>query len=101
MRDTIAAIATPRGAGGIGIVRISGPDALRVLEAVFRPASGAASFRPWVLHHGVVHDGGGPLDDLRLLVVTTDVWRTAAAGRARRVLGPDVRVLTRATEQNR
>ena len=64
MRDTIAAIATPRGAGGIGIVRISGPDALRVLEAVFRPASGTASFRPWVLHHGVVHDGGGPLDDV-------------------------------------
>lgn len=63
MRETIAAVATPRGTGGVGIVRISGPDALRVLEAVFRPASGGASFRPWVLRHGMVHDGDGPLDE--------------------------------------
>jgi len=33
--DTIAAIATAQGEGGIAIVRISGPDALRALEAVF------------------------------------------------------------------
>ncbi len=38
--------------------------------------------------------GGGSLEDLRLLVVTTDVWRTGAAERAGRVLGPAVRVLT-------
>jgi amino acid adenylation domain-containing protein len=35
---------------------------------------------------------GGALPDLRLLVVTTDVWRTDGAARARRVLG--CRVLT-------
>jgi len=34
--DTIAAIATPLGEGGIGIVRISGDRALKVLERVFR-----------------------------------------------------------------
>ncbi len=62
--DTIAAIATPRGAGGVGIVRISGPDAGAVLAAVFRPASGIAAFRPWVLHHGMVVDADGPLDDV-------------------------------------
>jgi amino acid adenylation domain-containing protein len=37
---------------------------------------------------------GATLDGLRLLVVTTDVWRTAAAARARAVLGQDVRVIT-------
>jgi len=31
--DTIAAIATPAGVGGIGVIRISGPDAARVLTA--------------------------------------------------------------------
>ena len=31
--DTIAAIATPVGAGGIGIVRLSGPEALPILIA--------------------------------------------------------------------
>jgi tRNA modification GTPase len=33
-RDTIAAVATPAGRGGIGIVRISGPAAARVARAV-------------------------------------------------------------------
>ena len=34
-RDTIAAVATAQGEGGIAIVRISGPGALQALEAVF------------------------------------------------------------------
>ena len=37
--DTIAAIATPLGQGGIGIVRLSGPEALAVAEQVFTPAA--------------------------------------------------------------
>jgi tRNA modification GTPase len=36
--ETIAAIATPPGVGGIGIVRISGPEAFAVGMTVFRPA---------------------------------------------------------------
>ncbi|HLZ24036.1 MAG TPA: tRNA uridine-5-carboxymethylaminomethyl(34) synthesis GTPase MnmE [Ktedonobacterales bacterium] len=39
--DTIAAIATPPGVGGIGIVRMSGPDAFAVGMRVFRPAAHA------------------------------------------------------------
>jgi tRNA modification GTPase len=34
--DTIAAIATPPGPGGIGIVRVSGPHAIALADAVFR-----------------------------------------------------------------
>lgn len=34
--DTIAAIATPAGTGGISIVKISGPDALKIGESLFR-----------------------------------------------------------------
>ena len=36
--DTIAAIATPIGAGGIGIIRISGPDSKSIIETVFESA---------------------------------------------------------------
>ncbi|WP_027364726.1 tRNA uridine-5-carboxymethylaminomethyl(34) synthesis GTPase MnmE [Desulfotruncus alcoholivorax] len=36
--DTIAAISTPLGEGGIGIVRISGPDAVRIATEIFKPA---------------------------------------------------------------
>ncbi|RPF47176.1 tRNA modification GTPase trmE [Thermodesulfitimonas autotrophica] len=35
--DTIAAIATPLGEGGVGIVKVSGPDAVTIASKVFRP----------------------------------------------------------------
>ena len=37
INDTIAGIATPPGPGGIGIIRVSGPGARAVLEALFTP----------------------------------------------------------------
>ena len=37
---TIAAIATPAGEGGIGIIRLSGPKAPEILGAVFRAPAG-------------------------------------------------------------
>src|SRR5512135_1703980 len=40
--DTIAAISTPLGPGGIGIVRISGPQALAVAQRLFRRKGGKA-----------------------------------------------------------
>ena len=38
--DTIAAIATPPGHGGIGIIRVSGPDAFALVLPLFRQAAG-------------------------------------------------------------
>jgi tRNA modification GTPase len=38
--STIAAIATPPGAGGIGIIKISGPEAVRIAALIFRDRSG-------------------------------------------------------------
>lgn len=63
--STIAAIATPPGAGGISIIRISGPGAQEVLARIFRPGSATfRTFEPWRLHRGLVHDGNGEaLDD--------------------------------------
>ncbi len=63
---TIAAIATPPGHGGVGIIRISGPDSHAILGRLFLPASPRFSgFRPWTLHRGRVCDAtGAPLDDV-------------------------------------
>lgn len=41
--DTIAAISTPPGSGGIGVVRLSGPDSLNIARKIFRSTSGATS----------------------------------------------------------
>ena len=38
--DTIAAISTARGKGGVALLRISGPDAISICESVFLPKSG-------------------------------------------------------------
>ena len=38
MEDTIAAIATPLGEGGIGIIRISGESSRNILDRIFKPA---------------------------------------------------------------
>ena len=60
--DTIAAIATPPGLGGIAILRLSGPDALAVLTALFAPAQNAPRpfrFRPRHLHYGRARDRDG------------------------------------------
>lgn len=64
--DTISAIATPAGAGGVGIIRLSGPQAKTVLARMFLPLSPRFSnFRPWVLHRGRVVDlQSEPVDDV-------------------------------------
>lgn len=64
MAKTIAAIATPNAAGGIGIIRISGPDAVSVGTALFTPVSGALlSERPgYSAMLGTVRSGETDLD---------------------------------------
>ncbi|MEJ2212013.1 MAG: tRNA modification GTPase, partial [Anaerolineae bacterium] len=55
--DTIAAISTPVGEGGIGIVRLSGPQAPEILGRLFRPArQPEGALAPRVLHYGHVVD---------------------------------------------
>jgi tRNA modification GTPase len=52
--DTIVAIATPLGEGGIGVVRLSGPAAIPIGARLFRSASGAdpATFASHTVHLG-------------------------------------------------
>ena len=38
--DTIAAISTPHGKGGVAVIRVSGTDAIPICERVFFPKSG-------------------------------------------------------------
>ena len=46
MTDTIAAIATARAPAAIGIVRVSGPETLRVVDRVFAAQNGRPARRP-------------------------------------------------------
>ena len=46
MNDTITAIATPPGEGGIGVIRLSGKDALVIALRLFHPATGPVEEPP-------------------------------------------------------
>src|SRR6266481_4597675 len=55
--DTIAAVATPVGEGGVGIVRVSGPDAERIAAALFvRAETKNGRLKSHMLHYGTIRD---------------------------------------------
>lgn len=69
--DTIAAISTPRGEGGIGIVRISGNNALDILEKIFKPKSGKAikGLRNYSINYGHIFDGETLVDEVLVSIM--------------------------------
>jgi tRNA modification GTPase len=54
--DTIAAIATPLGEGGLAVIRISGPAAFAVADTVFQP-SAKSSLKPSAAPTHTIHYG--------------------------------------------
>jgi len=55
--DTIAAISTPRGEGGISIVRMSGQDSLNILEKIFKPKNKKVSeLKNYSINYGHIID---------------------------------------------
>ncbi len=62
--DTIAAIATPQGAGGIGIIRISGEKSFSVLQQIFTPKSSSCAFTSHRLYYGHIHDDSKVIDEV-------------------------------------
>ena len=62
--DTIAAIATAPGEGGIGIVRISGEKAFEILKKIFIPASSEIKNRMLTYGHIADPDSGSTIDEV-------------------------------------
>ena len=70
MAKTIAAIATPHGVGGIGVVRLSGDRAVEIAQAVFRAADGSrlADLPGYTARFGSVAQGEKAFDQAVALV---------------------------------
>ena len=71
MSYTIAAISTPAGAAGLGVVRLSGDDAIAVAAQLFRPIDAArplSSLKGYTAAYGHVFDADGDMDDCVALV---------------------------------
>jgi tRNA modification GTPase len=61
--ETIIALATPSGIGAIGVIRLSGPDAINIVNQVF--AGKDLSVQPsHTIHFGTIRDGNQILDEV-------------------------------------
>lgn len=70
--DTIAAIATGMSNSGIGIVRISGPEAVETAEKVYRSKNGKKRLseqKTHTVHYGYIYDGGEMIDEVMVLIM--------------------------------
>ncbi|MDI6840324.1 MAG: tRNA uridine-5-carboxymethylaminomethyl(34) synthesis GTPase MnmE [bacterium] len=69
--DTIAAIATPIGEGGIGIVRASGPDAIKIADHIFKGKIKPLLAKTHTIHYGKIiePDTKKELDEVLLMVM--------------------------------
>lgn len=69
-RSTIAAISTPMGTGGVGIIRLSGENAPEIADKIFIAFSGKkiSESEGYKAHYGRVFENGKPVDEAICLV---------------------------------
>ena len=60
--DTICAIATPLSKGGIGVIRVSGEDAIEIVQKIF-----TKKIIPKAINHGWIIDNGEKIDEVIVL----------------------------------
>lgn len=61
--DTIVALATPNGIGAIGVIRLSGPDAIKIINAVFK-GKDLTQQESHTIHFGTIRDGENIVDEV-------------------------------------
>lgn len=72
MEGTIAAISTAMSASGIGIVRISGEDSLKVISKIYRSKKGKKKIEEvptHTIHYGFICDGEEVIDEVLVMVM--------------------------------
>lgn len=72
METTIAAISTAMSASGIGIVRISGEDAMNVISRIYRSKDGKKNIKEvksHTIHYGYICDGEETVDEVLVMVM--------------------------------
>ena len=70
--DTIVAISSAAGNSGIGIIRVSGDEAIEVVDKIFRPANKnkkLANVESHTVHYGHIMDGDKTLDQVLVIVM--------------------------------
>ena len=70
-KDTIAAIATAMSSAGIGIVRISGSEAIEIIQKIFRgkKEKNFAEEKTYTIHYGYIADGEEIIDEVLVMLM--------------------------------
>ncbi|GAB5614840.1 tRNA uridine-5-carboxymethylaminomethyl(34) synthesis GTPase MnmE [Faecalimonas hominis] len=70
-KDTIAAIATAMSSAGIGIVRISGREAIEIIQKIFRgkKEKNFAEEKTYTIHYGYIADGEEIIDEVLVMLM--------------------------------
>lgn len=66
--ETICAIATPRGKGGISVIRVSGDDAFNIVKKIFKSNKDIEKAPGYTILHGFIVDGEKKLDEVLVSV---------------------------------
>lgn len=72
METTIAAISTAMSASGIGIVRISGEDAMDVISRIYQSKGGKKNIKEvptHTIHYGYIYDGEELIDEVLVMIM--------------------------------
>ena len=61
--DTIAAISTPLGVGGIAVIRVSGKDAIEIVNKIFisKRDKDLTKVKSHTIHYGHIHEKTGKI----------------------------------------
>ena len=66
--DTICAIATPRGKGGISVIRVSGDDAFSIVKKIFKSKNDIERAEGYTILHGFICDKDEKVDEVLVSV---------------------------------
>ena len=71
MFETIAAISTPRGEGGIGIVRLSGDNSINILSKIFKPISNkkVKELKNFTINYGYLYSDEKLVDEVMVSIM--------------------------------
>lgn len=66
--DTIIALATPPGIGAISVIRLSGPESIKVVDKVFSGRQSIAKSKTHTIHYGNIIENNEVIDDVLISV---------------------------------